>query len=130
MNLDQIWYLRVMNSVENDGTLGFVVWSFNFGDKIKLAMVIYDLWVYRKRKWPLAWELFYEYLDQLFHKNDWTESLAELELCFDQWVQLEVFFISWNSTESLRYGRKNVLMWDQWWQPCCSLPQDIKSIQF
>ena len=43
MDYHQTWYLGIINSTEDDGTLGFVAKSFNFGEKIKVVMVIYDL---------------------------------------------------------------------------------------
>ena len=43
MDRHQTWYLGVINSAEDDGTLGFVAKHFNFSKKIKIVMVIYGL---------------------------------------------------------------------------------------
>ena len=43
MDCYQTWYLWVINGTEDNGTPRFVAKSFNFGEKIKIVMVIYDL---------------------------------------------------------------------------------------
>ena len=43
MDCHQTQYLGIINSTEDDGTLRFVAKSFNFGEKIKIVMVICDL---------------------------------------------------------------------------------------